>query len=53
MTDPDYSALALRLGDAADILEQVSALYGYANPHQALWSARDLRYEAEHLREGL
>lgn len=49
MTDPDYGPLALRLGDAANILEEVSTLYGYTCPAAANWSAADLRHEAKQL----
>lgn len=49
MTDDDYATLALRLGDAADLVEEVSAIYGYARPTTANWSAEQLRYEAKKL----
>lgn len=48
-TSDDYDVLALRLGDAANILEEVSTLYGYTCPAAANWSAADLRHEAERL----
>lgn len=38
-TPDDYSALALRLGDAAGVLEEVSMLYGYQGAADAPWTA--------------
>jgi hypothetical protein len=35
--------------DAANTLEEASALYGYHEPIHAGWSASDLRREAEHV----
>lgn len=49
--DADYSLLALRLGDAAGVLEEVSTLYGYPHPASANWSAESLRHEAEALEQ--
>jgi hypothetical protein len=52
MNTDDDQLLALRLGDAAAILEEVSQLFGYKCPASANWSAADLRYEATKLGEG-
>ena len=60
MNDSDYYALAVRLGDAAGILEEASALYGYPNPQFVAWSPDELRAESKflaigeitHLRDG-
>jgi hypothetical protein len=41
--------LAERMRDAADALEEVSALYGYKFPDEAGWSANELRGEAKHV----
>ena len=52
MTTPDdYAALALRLGDAAGVLEEVSMLYGYQGAADTPWTAGELRREAEKLTE--
>jgi hypothetical protein len=39
-----------RMSDAADTLEEVSALYGFAHPEHAQWTAADLRAEMTTLR---
>lgn len=41
--------LARRMRDAANVLEEVSALYGYRFPNEQGWSATELRREAEHV----
>jgi hypothetical protein len=38
-----------RMKDAAGVLEEVSAFYGYKFPNEAGWSASELRHEAEHV----
>jgi hypothetical protein len=43
------SDLPRRMRDAANTIEEVSALYGYRHPVEAGWSATELRHEAEHL----
>ena len=40
-----------RMRSAADVLEEISAMYGYKFPDEASWSAHELRYEAQQLRE--
>ena len=42
-------ALHERMREAAGVLEEVSALYGYKFPNEAGWSAAELRHEAEHV----
>ena len=41
--------LSSRMRDAAEVLEEISALYGYKFPEEAGWSAAELRHEAEHV----
>jgi hypothetical protein len=41
--------LEQRMRSAAATLEELSALYGYRFPHEAAWSATELRTEAQHL----
>lgn len=38
-----------RMIDAAGILEEISALYGYKFPNEQGWSATELRAEAKHV----
>jgi hypothetical protein len=38
-----------RMCDAAEVLEELSALYGYKFPNEAGWSATELRHEAQHV----
>jgi hypothetical protein len=40
------TTLAQRMRAAADILEELSALYGYRHPDETDWSAKELRAEA-------
>ena len=42
-------SISERMRTAADVLEEVSSLYGYVRPNHAPWSAKDLRVEAEHV----
>lgn len=42
-------SLASRMRSAAEVLEEVSALYGYRYPEHANWTARDLRVESGHV----
>lgn len=42
---PDLS-LPARMRDAADTLEELSALYGYRFPYEASWSPQELHNEA-------
>jgi hypothetical protein len=35
--------------DAASILEEASALYGYPHPEHASWSPLELRLETKHV----
>jgi hypothetical protein len=41
--------LAKRMHEAAEVLEEVSALYGYLHPEHAQWTAQGLRNESEHV----
>jgi hypothetical protein len=41
--------LADKMRTAADVLEEVSDLYGYQYPQHANWSASELNREAEHV----
>ena len=41
--------LSKRMHDAAEVLEEVSALYGYRYPEHANWTAQDLRVESGHV----
>lgn len=43
------SNLPARMRDAADTLEEVSALYGYKEPDHAPWDAESLRGESRTL----
>lgn len=43
--------LSQRVLEAANTLEEISALYGYKYPHEQGWSATELRHEAEHVQE--
>lgn len=45
------STLPQRMIDAAEVLEELSALYGYSTPPAALWSAHSLRHEAPHVED--
>lgn len=45
------SSLPARMRDAADTLEEVSALYGYKEPSHAPWDAESLRGESRTLEE--
>lgn len=40
-----------RVIEAANTLEEISALYGYKFPNEAGWSATELRHEAQHVQE--
>lgn len=42
-------SLADRMRDAAGVLEEVSAVYGYRHTAEAGWSAAELRTEATHV----
>lgn len=42
-------SLSARMREAATVLEEASERYGYVDPTYATWSARMLRYEAEHV----
>lgn len=44
-------SLSQRMLDAADVLEEVSALYGYPNPTKVPWTAADLVGEFRHVAE--
>lgn len=46
------SNLPQRMRDAADVLDEVSSLYGYKEPQHAEWSAHALRGEARTLEQG-
>ena len=42
-------SLADRMREAARVLEEASALYGYSHPQWANWCASDLNREADHV----
>lgn len=47
--DRAYSTLPQRMRDAADTLEEYAAYVGYTHTDYAMFNARGLRNEAEHV----